>query len=282
MFVARKKAVVLVSVPFALLLSLGCWACLIEPNRLIVHQETISLPNWPASLDGFRVAAISDIHAGSPFIGIEKVRQIVSMTNDQKPDLIVLLGDFVVTDRFFKHTIDPEVIAEALKDLHAPTGIYAVLGNHDWWFDGYRVRRALEAVGIKVLENEVARVEAKGEKLWLAGLADALTRPQDVYGTLSKVPSGESAIVLTHVPDVFPLITTQIRLTLAGHTHGGQVNLPFVGRPVVPSQYGQRYAAGLVVENGKHLFVTTGVGTSIIPIRFRVPPEIAILTLKSN
>jgi len=274
------KIKALVVVLITVFLSLGCWAFIIEPNRLVVHQETISLPNWPASLDGYRVAVISDIHAGSPFIDVEKMRRIVSLTNDQKPDLIVLLGDFMVTNRWFKR-IDPEVIAQTLKDLHASGGVYSVLGNHDWWFDGTRVRSALESAGIKVLENDVTPVEMRGRKVWLAGLADALTRPQNVSGTLAKIPSGEPAIVLMHVPDVFPSITNDVSLTLAGHTHGGQVNLPLVGRLIVPSEFGQRYAAGLVIEHGKSLFVTTGIGTSILPIRFRVPPEIAVLTLKS-
>jgi predicted MPP superfamily phosphohydrolase len=179
--------------------------------------------------------------------------------------------------------IEPEIIAGILKDLRARFGVYAVLGNHDWGYDGYRVRKALESTGvIKVLENEVTQININGESLWLAGLVDKWTRIQDVDGTLRKIPPGQTIIALTHNPDIFPTIPPSVSLTLAGHTHGGQVNLPFVGRLIVPSDYGQKYAAGLIVEQGKSLFVTTGIGTSIFPVRFRVPPEIAILTLKSK
>jgi len=262
-------------------ISLAVWAFLIEPNRLVVRQQTISISNWRLKANGLRIAAVSDIHAGSPFIDEQKLRKLVTLINDSKPDLVVLLGDFMINERFYKQQIEPEVIAAQLRALNVPLGVYAVLGNHDWWYDGAKVRRALEAAGIKVLDNEVVRLDVSGEPVWLAGLADVWTRPQDITGTLSKASPGEPVIVLTHNPDIFPAIPQSVSLTLAGHTHGGQVCLPLVGRLVVPSQYGQRYAAGLVIENEKKLFVTTGVGTSVFPVRFLVAPEIVILTVNS-
>jgi predicted MPP superfamily phosphohydrolase len=108
------------------------------------------------------------------------------------------------------------------------------------------------------------------------------TRPQLIAETIAKVPQGKPTIALTHNPDIFPRIPRSVPLLLAGHTHGGQVNLPLIGRPIEPSVFGQRYAAGHVFENDHHLFVTTGIGTSILPVRFRVPPEIVMLTLKSQ
>ncbi|HZE70150.1 MAG TPA: metallophosphoesterase [Pyrinomonadaceae bacterium] len=270
-----------------LLVAVGCclaaWAFLIEPNRLVIHEETISLSNWPRNLDGLRVAALADFHAGSPFVDEQKLRRIVLETNQTSPDLIVLLGDFMIDPGLHKPRIEPEIIAGILKDFRARFGVYAVLGNHDWGYNGYRVRKALESTGvIKVLENEVAQIDVNGGSLWLAGLVDKWTRIQDVDGTLRKIPAGQTVIALTHNPDIFPMIPPSVSLTLAGHTHGGQVNFPFVGRLIVPSDYGQKYAAGLIVEQGKPLFVTTGIGISIFPVRFRVPPEIAILTLKSK
>ena len=113
-------------------------------------------------------------------------------------------------------------------------------------------------------------------------MADLWTRTPDIPGTLKDIPDDDPILLLTHSPDVFPDIPARVSLTLAGHTHGGQVNLPLVGRPIVPSKYGQRYAAGHIIEQGRHLFVSTGVGTSIIPVRFRVPPEIQILTVSSS
>jgi len=283
MSLTRKGRVFCVLMALLLLgMGLAVWAFLIEPNRLVVRQQTVSIPNWRPTANGLRIAAVSDIHAGSPFIDEEKLRKLVTMINDSKPDLVVLLGDFMITERFYKQQLEPEAIAAPLKALNVPLGVYAVLGNHDWWYDGAKVRRALDTAGIKVLDNEVVRLDVRGEPVWLAGLADVWTRPQDISGTLGKVSSEEPVIVLTHNPDIFPAIPQSVSLTLAGHTHGGQVCLPLVGRLVVPSQYGQRYAAGLVRENEKNLFVTTGVGTSVFPVRFLVAPEIVILTINST
>ena len=176
--------------------------------------------------------------------------------------------------------VEPEPIAEELKRLRAPLGVYAVLGNHDWWFDGERVTRALRGAGLGVLENQAVRIERGGGAFWLAGIADLWTRTPDVHGTLRQVSTDDPVLMFTHNPDIFPGVPPRVSLTLAGHTHGGQVNLPLLGRPVVPSRFGQRYAFGHVVERGRHLFVRGGVGTSIIPVRFRVPPEVVILNLE--
>jgi predicted MPP superfamily phosphohydrolase len=279
------KKLVIKIVAAALILGLvfaGVWGFFIEPNRLVVNQETISLAGWPASLDNLKVAVLSDLHVGSPYIDAQKLQLIVSKVNELQPDLIVILGDFVIQNVWGGKFVEPEFIAENLKGLRARYGVFAVLGNHDWWFDGIRVMRALESVGISVLENDVAQIELSGQAIWLVGLGDLWTRKPDIEGTLAKITDTNPVIVLTHNPDLFPKIPSRVILTLAGHTHGGQVNLPFVGRLKVPSDYGQRYAAGHIIENNQHLFVTTGIGTSIIPVRFRVPPEIVLLTLTSG
>ena len=202
--------------------------------------------------------------------------------NETNPDLVLIPGDFVIQGVRGGRFVEPETIAENLKELRARRGVFAVLGNHDWWLNGERVRRALESAGIRVLENDAARVEFdSGKAIWLAGLADLWTRRPDIPGTLAKVTDDAPVIAFTHNPDIFPNMPRRVILTIAAHTHGGQVNIPLVGRPIVPSDYGQRYAAGLIVEDGRHLYVTTGIGTSIIPVRFRVPPEITVLTMKA-
>ena len=114
------------------------------------------------------------------------------------------------------------------------------------------------------------------------GLADLWTRPQRIQETLNKVPYGSTILAITHNPDIFPRLPQNVQILLASHTHGGQVNFPIIGRPIEPSDFGQRYAAGHIFEDGHHLFVTTGIGTSILPIRFRVPPEIVLLTIRSQ
>jgi uncharacterized protein len=261
---------------------LAAWAFVFEPDRVVVSETVLRLPGQPGVFDRLKIAVVSDIHAGAPHIKEDKLRLLVEKVNALRPDLVVMLGDFVIQDVVGGEFVEPEAIAAQLKDLRAPLGVYAVLGNHDWWYDGERVGRALTGAGVRVLENDAARVEKDGQALWLAGLADLWTREQDVEGTLAKVSDGAPVVALAHNPDVFPRIPARVILTLAGHTHGGQVNLPFVGRPVVPSQFGQLYAQGHIKEGGRHLFVTSGVGTSIVPVRFRVPPEVVVLTFDTR
>jgi predicted MPP superfamily phosphohydrolase len=209
---------------------------------------------------------------------IARVRELVERTNALAPDLVVLLGDFVGTSHF-RDTADPEALGEALGGLRARLGTFAVLGNHDWWFNGPRIRASLERAWIAVLDDRTVPLTFNGARFWLGGIPDEYTQLPDPPGLVEHVPGGEPIVLLTHNPDVFPRVPSRVALTLAGHTHGGQVRLPLLGARVVPSRYGQRYARGHVVEHGHDLFVTTGVGTSILPVRFGVPPELALLRL---
>ncbi len=260
-------------------ISLALWAIWWEPNRLIVKPATIAIPNWPTGFAPFKIIALSDLHVGALHITLDKVREVVRRTNEQQPDLIVLLGDYVIQGVIGGTFTEPEVFVEILKELKAPHGVYAVLGNHDWWLGGERVTRAFERVGIRVLTNEAVRIERKGSALWLAGLGDFFSHQDDLEKTLRSVTSSDPILAITHTPDIFLKLPPQFILTLAGHTHGGQVNLPLLGRRVVPSDYGEKYAIGFVEEGEKRLFVTPGIGTSILPVRFRVPPEISLLTI---
>jgi uncharacterized protein len=258
------------------------WSVAVEPGQVVVRRYTATIRDWPSALSGFSVVVLSDIHAGSPHVDREALKRVVRLSNDQQADLIVLLGDYVIHDVVGGRFIPPEETAGELAGLRARLGVVSVLGNHDWWLDGERVRRALAHGGLRPLENEVLELKDRGITIWMAGLADLWTRQPDIPATLRDVPPGDPVIVLTHSPDVFPDIPGRVALTLAGHTHGGQVALPLIGRPIVPSAYGQRYAYGLVEERGRLLFVTPGIGTSIIPVRFRVPPEVSVLTLASG
>ena len=257
------------------------WAFFIEPNRLVVRHEEIQIAQLPVGLAGLKIAVLSDIHAGASFIDEPKLRLIVQRTNDLQPDLIVILGDFMVGTRRTPRRIEPEVFAPILKEMRAPLGVFAVLGNHDWWYDGQHVRRALEANGIRVLDNEFAEVKSRGGPFFLVGLADLWEGNQHIAETVARIPEGVPVIALTHNPDIFPQLPQRVMLLLAAHTHGGQVRFPLIGSVVQSSKYGERYVAGHVFENGHHLFVTTGIGTSIVPVRLGVPPEIVLLTLKS-
>jgi len=267
-----------------LLLILFClmWGFFIEPNRLVIHEQSIQIDNWPKELGGLRIALIADLHTGGWFIDENKLRLIVDRSNQLNPDLVVLLGDYVAPNSWHSRRVEPEITAGVLKDLRAPLGVYAVLGNHDWWYNGAKVRRAFEQNGIPVLEDEVVEIRWRDKSFWLAGLADLWTRPQQIDETIAKAPPGSTMIALTHNPDIFPRLPPNVPLLLAAHTHGGQVSIPLIGTPIAPSRFGSKYTAGHVFENRHHMFVTTGIGTSILPVRFRVPPEIVVLTVKSK
>ena len=269
----------------AIILLLGLlafWGFLIEPRRLVTRQQTLSIKNWPQPLNGLRVAVLSDIHVDDWFVDTKRLRLIVERTNQLQPEIVVILGDYMAGDGWVTSRVEPEIFAAVLRDLKAPLGVYSVLGNHDWWYDGERVRRALEQNGIKVLEDDAWEVNARGTSLWLVGLSDLWTRRPKIDDTISEVPEGQPMIALTHNPDIFPRLPERTPLLVAGHTHGGQVRFPFIGSVVQSSRLGDRYTRGHIFENNHHLFVTTGIGTSIIPVRFGVPPEIVLLTLQSN
>lgn len=254
---------------------LAGWAFYYEPSKLEIYRYEISLSTWPVELDGFEIALLSDFHVGSPYYDLGKLEDVVERVNAEAPDLVLLAGDYVIHGVLGGDFVPPEDLAPVLGELKARCGVYAVLGNHDWWLDGPRVERALEGSGIAVLDDEAVRVDG----FWLVGLGDFWEDPPDVASALERVEGEDPVIAFTHNPDVFPELPTRVTLTLAGHTHGGQVRFPIVGAPVVPSQYGNRYAEGHIVESGRHLFVTSGLGTSIIPVRFRVPPEVAMVRL---
>ena len=161
--------------------------------------------------------------------------------------------------------------------------MFGVLGNHDAWLSHARVAGALQRAGVRLVEDTAVSVDTRAGPVWVAGISDLWTGRHDIAAALAPVKNdGAPVVLLTHNPDVFPQVPSRVALTLAGHTHGGQVLLPFAGRPIVPSHFGQRFAAGHIVEGGRHMFVATGVGTSILPVRFRVPPTVTILTIDAS
>jgi predicted MPP superfamily phosphohydrolase len=261
------------------------YAYFIEPNRLVVNHTTIKIKDWN-----------SDIHGGSNSITEEKIREIVKKANEQDADLIVLLGDYVSqTDGIGTSLKMPvETIAENLKGFQAKYGVIGVLGNHDGWHNDHIIRSALINSGIRILEDELTSIEINGNRLKILGLRDHLkvSSPREYAENIKKLLEtdtlGGDLIVLEHSPDVLPwitgenLISEDLRLIIAGHTHGGQVWFPLLGSLIVPSTYGQKYAYGHIRENDVDMFVTTGIGTSVLPIRFLVPPEIAVLTIESE
>jgi predicted MPP superfamily phosphohydrolase len=259
--------------------TLALWAFWWEPRRVVVREIAMTLPCWRGA--PIRVAVVSDLHVGSPYMGLDKLEEIVRTINAAHPDAVVLLGDYVIQGVVGGEFVTPEEIAKVLGKLRAPLGVHAVLGNHDWWLDASRVGRAFESANIQLLEDAAVRIERTNGVFWLVGISDYMEGAHDVTRAMAQVTDAQPVIAITHNPDVFPSVPDRVCLTLAGHTHGGQVAIPGIGRPIVPSRYGERYAIGHIHEHGKQLFVTAGVGTSILPVRFRVPPELVMLEIRA-
>lgn len=295
----KRLAAVTLTAAVLFVISLA-YAYFIEPHRLVVNQKQIIIKGWNPTFDGLRVAAISDIHAGSNGVNEAKLRQIVETTNALDPDVIVLLGDYVsqersdapIRQRSLK--MDPAVIATNLKGFRAKYGVFVIFGNHDEWYGAKEVASSFSGVGYKVLNGELAIISKDGQQLRILGLKDhTMIQTWEAYSEnarniLASTEGTGDVLVLQHSPDVLETITgdlaisNDLKLMLAGHTHGGQIWLPVFGSPVVPSSYGQKYAFGHVKDRGLDMFVTTGIGTSILPFRFLVPPEIAVVTIRSE
>jgi len=273
------------------------YATVVEPwLRLRVAEYRIVPAGWPAGLR-LTVAALADLHMGEPQMSLARVEEIVGATNALRPDLVLLLGDYAISRRLVTRHVAPAEGARVLAGLRAPLGVHAVLGNHDWWEDPEAMRdrrgppawgRALMGAGLPVLENAAVRLRKDGQALWLLGLGDhwafrrsAPGRPRgrdDLPAALAAVTDDAPVLLAVHVPDVFATVPARVALTFAGHTHGGQVNI-LGWSPMVPSIYGNRYRYGHVVEDGRHLVVSGGLGTTALPVRFGVPPEITLVHL---
>lgn len=256
------------------------WGFVWEPSRLVERDYTLVLPHWPAQCDGLRLDVIADTHTGSPHNGIDNLDRVVQRLIASDSRAVLMAGDYVILSVFLGTYVPADKFASHLRPLTARKPVYAVLGNHDWWKDGAKVRRALESAGVVVLENQARELNLGRCRFWLAGLGDIWEGHPQIGTTFAAIDDDAPAIALTHNPDLFPRIPARASLTVAGHTHGGQVRLPLIGTPVVPAR--QHYVSGAIVENGRSLFVSPGIGTSILPVRFGVPPEISRLTLRST
>jgi predicted MPP superfamily phosphohydrolase len=265
---------------------LGCWLApmllpgsvgysLLEARWLRVQPVTIPLPLLPGHFGQLRIVQLTDIHHG-PYLDLARVEHAVDLANSLSPDVIALTGDYVHRSPKF---IRP--CFQALARLRAPLGVFGVLGNHDHWEDAALTRAEMRRAGIMELTNTGTWVERNGERLYFAGVGDLWEDTQDLPRALSVVPPNGCAILLSHNPDYFPEAAKdwRVQLMLAGHTHGGQVVLPFIGPPVVPSRFGRKYASGLVTEHNQRIYISRGVGTVTPPIRFNCPAEVTLITL---
>ncbi len=270
----------------------GGYAFAVEPRfRLVVTEYELATHRWQSARP-LRIVALSDIHACEPWMPESRIRAIVEQANALGGDIIVLLGDFTAGLGPFKLApVAAHVWGRALADLSAPFGVHAIPGNHDWWTNLNEVTDTLSAAGINVYQNRAERFSAPSP-FWLAGTDSIVAHrlpghghfngADDLPGTLARITDDAPAILMAHEPDLFVDVPDRFAVTLSGHTHGGQVRLPFLGRPVVPSAYGQRFAYGHIHETGRDLIVSAGLGCSIMPVRLGVPPEITVVTLKQG
>ena len=224
---------------------------------------------------------IADLHTGSPHNGVDKLDRLVQRLAESDSQAVLMAGDYVILSVFLGTYIPADVIAEHLRPLTARKPVYAVLGNHDWWKDGARVRAAFEAAGVTMLEDQATPVRLARCDLWVVGVGDLWEAPHDVGRAFAAVDDDRPALAITHNPNLFPQMPARASLVVAGHTHGGQIAFPGIGAPGLWGKADGRYPRGHFIEGGRQLFVSPGIGTSILPIRFGVPPEISRLTLRS-
>ncbi len=266
--------------------ALGFYSYEIEPNILRTTSYDIETPKWQAE-PPLHVVMAADFHVGCPSVDLNRLQGIVARINALKPDIIVLPGDFVTMlkgeDRVIGgQYIEPKDIAPVLKGLHARLGVYAVLGNHDEMNDPKGMREALEGAGIRVVDNDAIEINKDGHRFWIAGLSDDTTTRPDWKHTSAKITDGAPVVLIMHDPGAFLNVGDRPAVALAGHTHGGQVVVPFFEKHLENpySRAPMKYLYGHISEKGRELIVTSGIGTSIVPLRFDAPPEIVSLELK--
>jgi len=265
--------------------ALGVYAFLIEPQMLVVRHVTVDSAMWRGP--PLRIGLISDTHVGAPHVDARRIARVVRRMNVERPDIVFLLGDYAGSHNHAR--VRPagdarQVIAgiAALARLDAPLGTIAVFGNHDWWFDGFVIERRIAAAGVTMLENDAVRVARAGGEFWVAGLSDVTSYRQqpDFPHALRKAPDDADVIAITHRPDIFAAAPRRLAVTVAGHSHCGQINLPVFGRLIAASRGSQRWPCGYYEDGGRQIYVTGGIGISILPARFNQPPEIVVLTLQ--
>ncbi len=257
------------------------YAAEISRHEISIERRTIRIARLPEAFQGFRIVQLSDFHYGE-FTEPYFLREIVRRVNRLKPDAVVLNGDYVTIGYFSKtHTINSAApCAEILGGIECPLK-YAVLGNHDTGFAESAVMDALATHHLPLLNNRFEPLERSGQRLWVAGAGDACTKKMDLNKAVPSVSvtNGEPVILIVHEPDVLPQIARyKVDLMLSGHTHGGQVRIPFVP-PIHLPTLGKKYIEGLFRLGPTQLYVNRGVGTVGVPMRFNCPPEITEITL---
>lgn len=255
---------------------------LFEPMRPRIVRKEVLLKRWPARMDGFNIALLSDFHYDAIF-SVHPIQSAVEMVNRARPDLVLLTGDFVTSPPFGDRSrglADAEPCAQLLQNLQATHGRWAVMGNHDVIAGTPQVTAALRAAGLAVLSNSAVPIEHNGGRFWLAGVGDALLKTADLHSALQPVPPDEAVVLMAHEPDYADYVARYpVDLQLSGHSHGGQIRLP-LAPPLYLPPLGRKYISGMHKIGELMLYTNIGLGTITIPVRLNCPPEVTLITVR--
>jgi len=262
---------------------LNIYAWFVEPRRLHVRHVEIVSEDWRGA--PLTVAVLGDTHVGGPHVDSARMLRIVQRVNGLHPDLVLLLGDYVNghAPEAERTPAEQQEILGGIGTFAALTARYgavSVIGNHDVWYDRQVITTALQDAGVAVLWNRNLVINRQGGDFVIAGLEDDMTSHPDFAEALDSAPADADTIIISHSPDPFEEMPRGPALMLAGHGHCGQVTIPLIGRPILPLR-NRNYDCGLIEERGQRMYVTAGIGTSILPVRFLNPPEIVLVTLRS-
>lgn len=265
--------------------AVGIDSVALEPNFPRVVRRQFVLRRWPEHLDGFTIAFLSDFHY-DPHFSLHPIKSSIGIVNELKPDLVVLTGDFVSLPIFKERdktvAANAEPCARLLRQIRATHGLWAVLGNHDALSDPDRVTDSLRGNGIQVLLNQSTPIETNGGRFWLAGVKDVLGEGADLDAALDGIPKNECTVLLAHEPDYADYVSRfPVDLQLSGHSHGGQIRLPFLPPFYLPD-LAKKYVKGQFQIGPLTLYTNVGLGTVEVPVRFCCPPEITFITLRGS
>jgi uncharacterized protein len=268
-----SRVTLLILVLALLIIARGYWNATRDP---IVRRANVAVADWPKDTPPFKVLLISDVHVAGPDMPPSRLTKIIGNLNALKPDMVAIAGDLISEKRIATSLYTPDQIAALLAKLKSPLGTVIALGNHDNWADAPAFKRALSANGMTVLENEAA---VRGPFI-IGGVGDDFSGYDDVpatFAAIQKLGAGPQ-IILTHSPDIIPDMPRRVDAVLAGHTHCGQIALPYWGPLSYVSRYKDRFGCGDIIDKGQRVFVGAGLGTSVLWLRYGAPPDVWLVT----
>jgi predicted MPP superfamily phosphohydrolase len=243
-------------------------------EEIEVSNHILRLRNLPRSFEDIKLVHLTDIHH-SKFVSFNDVFRMVELSNQQDPDVVLLTGDYVTWSKKFIPSV-----SEALKSLKSRLGVYAVLGNHDIRVNADEITQSLQGSRINVLRNSSAKIDLKGESLWIAGVDEYMYGQSDIARAIRDVPRSQPKILLAHNPEIIQEASrTGIDFVLAGHTHGGQIKIPYMRTLNVVTQPGREILEGFVRKGPTQMYISRGLGKVVVPIRILCPPEIPVFRL---